>query len=326
MAVLKIQHPAPLILIIDDDSFMRLQLCQAMQQEGFRVKVVNDGQQGLAAYQELHPDLILLDAMMPVMDGFTCCRQLQNLPGGDRTPVLMITGLEDQISVDHAFDAGATDFVTKPIHWPVLRQRVRRALREAQLSQELAKANQELQRANQELQRLAISDGLTQIANRRRFDQYLEQEWQRLSREQIPLSLLLCDVDFFKAYNDTYGHQAGDHCLQQIAQALSLAATRPADLVARYGGEEMAVVLPHTPISGALQVADDIRQRIRALEIVHAKSDINHYITLSIGIAGGIPSPQGSPEALIAAADQALYQAKAGGRDTVVIANLKQPV
>jgi len=319
-------------LIIDDDSFMRLQLRQAMQQEGFGVKVVNDGQEGLAAYQELNPDLILLDAMMPVMDGFTCCRQLQNLPGGDRTPVLIITGLDDQASVDQAFAAGATDFVTKPIHWPVLRQRVRRALREAQLSQELAKANQELQRANQklqranqELQRLAIVDSLTQIANRRRFDEYLEQEWQRLSREQIPLSLILCDVDFFKDYNDTYGHQAGDHCLQQIAQALSLAATRPADLVARYGGEELVVVLPHTLIGGALQVADDIRQRVRALEIVHAKSAISHYITLSIGIAEVIPSLQGGPEALIAAADQALYQAKAGGRDTVVIANLKQP-
>lgn len=326
MAAPKIQHSAPLILIIDDDSFMRLQLCQAMQQEGFRVKVVNDGQQGLAAYQELHPDLILLDAMMPVMDGFTCCRQLQNLPGGDRTPVLMITGLEDQNSVDQAFAVGATDFVTKPIHWPVLRQRVRRALREARLSQELARANQELQRANQELQRLAILDSLTQIANRRRFDEYLEQEWQRLSREQMPLSLLLCDVDFFKAYNDTYGHQAGDYCLQQIAQTLTLAATRPADLVARYGGEELVVVLPHTPVVGALQVADDIRQRVRALGIVHANSEISHYITLSIGIAGMVPSLEDSPKTLIAAADQALYQAKAGGRDTIVIANLEQPV
>jgi len=324
MATLKTQRPIPLVLIIDDDSFMRLQLRQAMQREGFGVKVVNDGQQGLAAYQELNPDLILLDAMMPVMDGFTCCRQLQNLPGGDRTPVLMITGLEDQTSVDRAFAAGATDFVTKPIHWPVLRQRVRRALREARLSQELAKANQELQRANQELQRLAILDSLTQLANRRRFDEYLAQEWQRLSREQTPLSLILCDVDFFKDYNDTYGHQAGDHCLRQIAQALSSAATRPADLVARYGGEELAVVLPHTPVGGALRIADDIRQRVRALEIAHARSAISHYITLSIGIAEVIPSFQSSPEALIAAADQALYQAKAGGRDTVVLTNLKQ--
>lgn len=321
--MLRKQHTFPLILIIDDDRFMRLQLRQVMQQEGYRVEDVANGKQGLDAYQHLQPDLILLDALMPVMDGFTFCQYLQTLPGGDRTPVLMITGLEDQTSVDQAFEAGATDFVTKPIHWAVLRQRVRRALREARLSWELEQANQDLQRANLELQRLAISDGLTQVANRRRFDEYLTQEWQRLSREHAPLSLILCDVDFFKAYNDTYGHQAGDQCLRQIARAISLTATRPADLVARYGGEELVVILPNTPAAGALQVAEDIRQQVRNLEIAHAKSLIGDYITLSMGIAEAIPSTNLQPDSLITAADQALYKAKAGGRDTVVIADLQ---
>lgn len=318
------QREQPLILVIDDDQFMRLQLSQVMQQEGFQATTVKDGQQGLEVYQRLRPDLILLDALMPVMDGFTFCQQLQSLPGGDRTPVLMITGLEDQASVDQAFEAGATDFVTKPIHWAVLRQRVRRALREARLSQELEQANQELKQANQELQRLAILDSLTQIANRRRFDQYLEQEWQRLSREQIPLSLILCDVDFFKDYNDACGHQAGDRCLRQVARAISVAAARPADLVARYGGEELVVILPHTPVKGALQVAEEIQDQVRMLEIAHPKSSISDYITLSIGVAGIVPSLQSSPAALVAAADRALYEAKAGGRDTVVIANFSE--
>jgi diguanylate cyclase (GGDEF)-like protein len=319
--MLRKQHPFPLILIIDDDRFMRLQLRQVMQQEGYRVEDVANGKQGLDAYQRLQPDLILLDALMPVMDGFTFCQHLQTLRGGDRTPVLMITGLEDQTSVDQAFEAGATDFVTKPIHWAVLRQRVRRALREARLSWELEQANQDLQRANRELQRLAISDSLTQVANRRRFDEYLAQEWQRLSREQAPLSLILCDVDFFKAYNDTYGHQAGDRCLRQIAQAISLTASRPADLVARYGGEELVVILPNTPAPGALQVAEDIRQQVRNLEITHAKSLIGDYVTLSMGIAGVVPSAKLQPDMLITAADQALYEAKAGGRDMIVVAD-----
>lgn len=313
-------NESPLILVIDDDRYMRLQLSQMVQQEGYRVEAVNDGEQGLEAYQRLRPNLILVDAMMPVMDGFACCKQLQTLPESESTPILMITGLEDQASVDQAFDVGAVDYVTKPIHWPVLRQRMRRVLREAQLSQALSQSNQELQQANQELYRLAIIDGLTQVANRRRFDDYLQQEWQRLSREQNSLSLILGDVDFFKAYNDNYGHQAGDQCLQKVAKAFSLAATRPADLVARYGGEEFAIILPNTLAPAALGVPRQIQDNLSAFKIPHAQSKVSDYVTLSLGIAGIIPSSRTSPKELIVAADRALYQAKNKGRDRVVVA------
>jgi diguanylate cyclase (GGDEF)-like protein len=172
--------------------------------------------------------------------------------------------------------------------------------------------------ANQELERLAFADGLTQVANRRRFDHCLDQEWGRLRCIQAPLSLLLCDVDYFKQYNDSYGHQAGDDCLCQIASLLQMAVKRPDDLVARYGGEEFAVILPNTPITGALKVAQEIQARMNQLQIVHQSSLIADRITLSIGVTTLTPQRGSSPDQMLAMADQALYQAKSQGRNCVI--------
>ncbi|MEB3338835.1 MAG: diguanylate cyclase [Leptolyngbyaceae bacterium] len=176
-----------------------------------------------------------------------------------------------------------------------------------------------LKQANSKLERLASLDGLTQVANRRRFDEYLAQEWRRSLREQQPLSLILCDVDYFKAYNDHYGHQGGDCCLQQIAKAMGQVAGRPADLVARYGGEEFAVILPNTEGEGATRVAEAVRDRIQKLQLLHDQSPVSAYVTLSLGISSVVPTPDLSPEDLIAAADRALYQAKKQGRDRIVV-------
>jgi diguanylate cyclase (GGDEF)-like protein len=220
----------------------------------------------------------------------------------------MITGLDDQASVDRAFAVGATDYVTKPIHFAVLRQRVRRLIQQSQLYQKL-------EIANRELQRLASLDGLTGVANRRRFDEYMDIEWQRMAKEKLPLSLILCDIDFFKKYNDTYGHQAGDACLRQVADALRFCAKRSVDLVARYGGEEFAVILPNIKVSAAAQVAEEMRTVVNALNIPHVQSGVSHHVTLSLGIACIEPTPSNSPTMLIAAADAALYQAKAAGRN-----------
>ncbi|ODG97900.1 hypothetical protein A4S05_11485 [Nostoc sp. KVJ20] len=176
---------------------------------------------------------------------------------------------------------------------------------------------QQVQAANEELHRLATLDGLTQIANRRRFDEYLEGEWQRLKREQLALSLILFDVDFFKLYNDTYGHLAGDDCLRQLASALKNIVKRPADLVARYGGEEFAVILPNTEIQGAIYLAETIRQAVRDLAIPHAQSRVCDRITVSLGVVSIVPNCEISPPDLINAADKALYVAKQQGRDQV---------
>ncbi|MEP0871699.1 PleD family two-component system response regulator [Trichocoleus desertorum AS-A10] len=302
------QRDSPLVLVVDDDVFMRLQLRRAMEQEGYQVVEAPNGEQGLEDYKHLHPDIVLLDALMPIMDGFTFCAKLQALPSGDRTPVLMITGLEDEESVAQAFAAGATDYVTKPIHWAVLRQRVKRLIQQSQL-------HRQLESTNQVLQRLALVDGLTQLANRRCFDQHLYQSWQRLARERVALTLILCDIDCFKAYNDTYGHQAGDDCLQQIAKTISSCARRPADLAARYGGEEFALILPSTESRGGVKVAQDIQYKVKVLQLPHNSSQASHCVTLSLGIATVVPQFDSNPSALVTLADKALYQAKAAGRN-----------
>lgn len=180
---------------------------------------------------------------------------------------------------------------------------------------------QQLEKANQELYGLATSDGLTQLANRRHFDQSLCQEWQRLTREKQPLSLILCDIDFFKRYNDTYGHQAGDDCLKQVALAIKKVVKRPADLVARYGGEEFVVMLPNTPAAGAIAIAQNIQNQVQVLQIGHRNSSVSLVVTLSLGIATCIPYPEMEPVALLKSADEALYQAKAQGRNQWVYAN-----
>jgi diguanylate cyclase (GGDEF)-like protein/PAS domain S-box-containing protein len=175
----------------------------------------------------------------------------------------------------------------------------------------------QLQGANQELQHLVRFDSLTGIANRRRFDQYLDTTWLQLAQEHKPLSLILCDIDCFKLYNDTYGHQAGDYCIQQVAKAISRAAQRPTDLVARYGGEEFAVILTSTDAKGAVKVAEKIRAEVEALKIVHATSGVGQHITLSLGVASTMPVSTSSTTMLIALADEALYQAKKRGRNQV---------
>lgn len=181
----------------------------------------------------------------------------------------------------------------------------------------VAQRTADLEKANLELHRLATLDGLTQVANRRQFDRYLTQEWRRLSREQKIISLVFCDIDYFKPYNDTYGHLAGDRCLRVIAQSLQGAVRRPADLVARYGGEEFAVILPNTDAQGAWQVAMTIHSEIEALHIPHAASKVSDYVTASLGVASMIPASHLSPNLLVNAADRAVYEAKRRGRNCV---------
>lgn len=317
--VLNFNQEPPLVLVADDDPVIRLQLRHVLESEQYQVVEVSDGMQCLDLYIQSKPDLVLLDALMPVMDGFTCCAALRSLHKECLAPVLMITALEDPESVDRAFEVGATDFVTKPINWAVLRQRLRRLTEQVQLQKQQALLYQRLEETNQVLKRLAWIDDLTQVANRRWFDDYLNREWQRMRRENQSLSLILCDIDYFKAYNDTYGHPAGDRCLREVAQAIQSAGMRSADLTARYGGEEFAVILPNTSAAGAKKVATKICARVKALQVAHANSGVCNYITLSLGVASTIPLSETDASMLIDQADKALYRAKKNGRNRVVV-------
>ena len=181
-------------------------------------------------------------------------------------------------------------------------------------------AREELELANRALEKMALVDGLTQIANRRCFDDTLAKEWQRLKRTNQPISLLLGDIDFFKKFNDQYGHQEGDDCLRQVGKALAESVLRPADLVARYGGEEFVLLLPDVEADGALKVAERVLEAISALQIPHQDSEVSSTVSISIGAATLIPSDDQLPAALIALADEALYRAKEQGRNRVLLA------
>ncbi|MBD2041581.1 diguanylate cyclase domain-containing protein [Microcoleus sp. FACHB-672] len=186
-------------------------------------------------------------------------------------------------------------------------------------TQLLYQTYQQLKIVNLEFKRLASLDGLTQLANRRSFDEYLHAEWQRSISDRAPLSLILCDIDFFKNYNDACGHLAGDQCLREVAVALRETVKQPANLVARYGGEEFAIILPNTDAAGGVLVAESIVASIRELQLAHPNSRVSPFVTLSCGVAGTVPSYELMPARMIAVADKALYKAKAAGRDRVVV-------
>jgi diguanylate cyclase (GGDEF)-like protein len=210
---------------------------------------------------------------------------------------------------------GALDYITKPFQMEEVIARVKVHLELRFLTLKVQEQAIALHLANKELQLIANLDGLTEVANRRKFDEQLEHEWKRLLREQKPLSLILCDIDYFKRYNDFYGHQAGDSCLIQVARAIRESVNRSTDLVARYGGEEFAVILPNTDLAGATHIAKVIQANIEKLKIDHLQSKVNSYVTLSLGISCQIPNLKSKSTSLVSIADQALYEAKNQGRN-----------
>jgi diguanylate cyclase (GGDEF)-like protein len=297
---------------------------------GFAVLVARDGESGCKRAQYALPHLILLDIMMPDLDGFETCLRLKDNTTTQHIPVIFMTALNSIQDKVKGFEVGAVDYITKPIQQEELLARVNTHVKMQELTRQLQKQNQQLQQqaielqkakqdletANQKLRHMANIDSLTQIANRRRFDDYLAYSWRCLAREKASLSLILCDIDYFKCYNDFYGHQAGDVCLQSVARAIQQTVKRPQDLLARYGGEEFAVILPHTDAKGAVHLARSIQQTIEALQLPHPASEISDRVTISIGICSYIPNLDFEYKILIVSADRALYQAKKNGRNS----------
>jgi diguanylate cyclase (GGDEF)-like protein len=262
-------------------------------------------------------DLILMDFCMPDMDGIAACKRLKADPALEDIPVIVVTARGESDVLDRAFAAGATDFVRKPFDPVELCARVRTALAlKAQIDHRKAR-ERELAEANRQLDRLARIDALTGVANRRALDETLVAEWRRATRTATWLSLVIVDIDFFKAYNDTYGHPAGDAILARVARLVERELRRPADFAARFGGEEFVVLLPETSLEGAVAVAERIRAEVEAVAILHASSNVAPVVTISAGVASAAPAADFALSSLVERADRALYEAKAAGRNRV---------
>ena len=309
-------------LLIEDTLTSATLVSHQLRKIGIEPIVARNGETGIELYQQERPDLILLDIIMPGMDGFEVARRIRQLEQfGEWTPIIFLTARTSDADLERAISVGGDDYLIKPVSETVLAAKVRAMQRIAQMRFSLLVLTRKLDDANQELTRLSSLDGLTGISNRRQFDETLLREWRRLGRQGRPLSMLLCDVDYFKQFNDGYGHQVGDECLKAVARTLKDTLRRPADLVARYGGEEFAVILPDTEITGALQVAEAMRSAVEGLSITHSYSKGGNVVTISIGVASTTPSRTGSDSsALLKRADDALYRAKQAGRNRIAAA------
>lgn len=310
------------ILVVDDKPDNLRLLSIMLAEQGYKVRKAINGLMALTAVETARPDLILLDINMPYMNGYEVCQHLKASEATLDIPIVFLSALDDVFDKVKAFQVGGADYITKPYKVEEVIVRVENQLKIVKLQQELRQQNERLKKANLELQRLANLDGLTQLANRRRFDEYLKAEWERMARQQLPLSAIICDLDYFKRYNDTYGHLLGDDCLRAVARAISFAVKKPENLLARYGGEELAAILPNTNAEEATLVAEAIRREIQKLKIVHAESTASKYVTASMGVASIVPKLELSPEILVALADKALYQAKRQGRDRYCLKTL----
>ncbi len=328
------------ILLVDDDLAAIKTMSRMLAGVG-QIQFACSGLDALRLVREAPPSLILMDAEMPGMSGFELCALLKADYTLAHVPVIFVTSHSETAFEVAGFEIGAVDFIAKPVSPPLLLARVKTQLRIKQL--------------NDELRRTSLTDGLTQVANRRAFDDAFRREWSRARRSSQPMSVLMIDVDHFKLFNDRYGHGAGDRCLQGMAQALIAASLRPADFVARYGGEEFVMLLPQTPRGGAAHVATRILAAVQGLDIEHAASPTASHVSVSVGMAcfdvhsaGWVASPDDSrflddpaalvkPVHLLQAADKALYAAKRAGRaqawmldaadvDAPALARLVQPL
>jgi diguanylate cyclase (GGDEF)-like protein len=295
-----IRSTRPSLLIVDDQP-LNVDYLAALLQGAYEVRGASSGESALALCADNPPDLILLDIEMPGgIDGYETCRRLKADPALAHIPVIFVTGHMDPAVEIRGFAEGAVDFLAKPLNVHIVLARVR--------------AHIQLKKEADALRDHAYTDSLTGLANRRRFDQSLEAEWERCGREREPLALILLDVDFFKRYNDHYGHQAGDACLRSIGQRLRSQFTGARDVVARYGGEEFACILPGSELDKALALAHGALLAIREMAVPHARSELDAIVTASLGVVVAHPPEGVDSYSLLARADLQLYRAKAAGR------------
>ncbi len=290
------------IMIVDDDP-SNTEVLSSILEPDYEVLFAENGERALEEIHNKNPDLVILDVMKPGMDGYQICEALKKDPLTKKIPVIFITALSDADDEARGLEIGAIDYITKPIRPSIVQARVRNHL--------------ELKQARDLLERLSITDALTGLANRRHFDDLLDTECRRLQRHKDPLSLIMIDIDYFKNYNDAYGHPAGDACLKKVSEVINRVINRPQDLATRYGGEEFACVLPETKHAGAMMIANRIKDGVEALGAPNKGSSIANHVTVSLGVATLICDASISPEKIVKAADDNLYKAKEQGRNRV---------
>ncbi|MBI9092827.1 MAG: diguanylate cyclase [Desulfobacterium sp.] len=305
------------ILLAEDDPFTRAMLEQILSDQGYRIKMAENGQEALKTFYASNDiDLIITDMNMPEMNGLELIRRLRD--EGNNLPIIVLTSnLEIKTAVS-AIYSGANAYLLKDENIEdTFVHAIEHAWDHYQLAREKHRLMIKLEEKNQELERLSFLDGLTGISNRRYFDMMIEKEWRRAKRDKFPIAIAMIDIDYFKFYNDSYGHQAGDDCLKQVANALKEGMFRPGDLIARYGGEEFVAVMPQNGLKGAMVVAERMQQNIRQLALPHRKSDVSPHITVSIGLACMVPDQRSQTAQLIERADTCLYSAKDQGRNRI---------
>lgn len=305
------------ILVVDDVPVNVHLLTTYLSAEGYNVITAQDGEEAIAQVRTNHPDLILLDVMMPKINGYEVCRIIKSDKQTNFIPVIMVTALNELEDKVKGMEAGADDFISKPFNKVELLVRVSSLLRIKYLNDALNEKVIELQKAKDELRQLAITDGLTGLYNYRHFQEQLLQELSRARRHNLNVSLFMIDIDHFKQYNDTHGHPAGDMVLKVIARLLK-DNIRSIDLAARYGGEEFSLVLIETKKSAAKIVAEKIRKLIESYSFAYEETQPNGKITISTGVAT-FPEDGKDFATLVDAADQRLYRAKQSGRNTICV-------
>lgn len=306
-------------VLLIDDSIAYSQVIQSyVESAGHSVITACDGEQGILKFLEHKPDLVLLDVNMPNMDGYQCARHIRkNCQQGNLwIPIIFLSAEVTDDAIVKGIDSGGDDYLLKPITLKVLSAKLRAMAR-------IANMRKELEDAGAHLKRLSLVDGLTQLYNRRHFDEALELEWSRSNRSQAPLSLIICDIDHFKAFNDNYGHVAGDDALVKASKTIIETLKRPSDMPARYGGEEFVVILPDTPTVGAMIVAEKLRTAMNTLTIPHAFSNAANIVTMSFGVSTYYPhQTKASYVELVKSADRGLYRAKKNGRNRIELQSL----
>lgn len=290
------------LLIVDDD-FINKEILTHGFKADYNILLASSGEEALAVAERELPDTILLDIVMPDMDGYEVCRRLKSSRRTQKIPVIFSTSKctdEDEVL---GLTMGASDYVTKPFNMALVKARVR--------NQVLLKQKTDL------LEQLASIDGLTEVPNRRYFDEVFEQEWRRAVRNEYLVSLCLVDIDYFKQFNDHYGHTAGDDCLTLVARTLANISRRAGDFLARYGGEEFVFVWPNCDVKHAQKLAEQARLAVARLGIPHLHSDVSDFVTISLGLASIVPKNEFDRKDLLENADEQLYVAKQSGRNTV---------